>query len=233
MASLNQLVEWIPGLDRNFYNALIMQSPEKFLAPNRSAFEADPFGYSSLAWTRWAIAQNLAGFDVNPKKSPTTADLKSPVLWLTQAQALSEAAVIVVRSEPNLDHLPALTKGVCHSQYFAVALMLVGYSLEICLKSMIIIKNGVDAYIAEEKAHRHHDLVKLAEFVPNLDTKDQVILKLLTYFLVWAGRYPDPGSGRESQNEEIFTLSEQHQITARDLFSTSARIMGHVQQLVG
>jgi hypothetical protein len=138
----------------------------------------------------------------------------------------------VVRSEPNLDRLPIPTRGVCHSQYFAVALMLVGYSLEICLKGMLILQKGIEAYMAEEKAHRHHNLQKLAEFIPDLTAKDQATLKLLTQFVVWAGRYPDPGSGRERQNDGIFSLSEHHQISAKDLFATSARIMGHIQRMV-
>lgn len=209
-----------------------MQSPYEFLAPNRNAFEADPFGYAGLVWTRWAIAQNVAGFDIDPEKPPTSKDLKSPVLWLTHAHALSEAAAIVIRNEPNLAHLTPFTKGVCHSQYFAVGLMLVGYSLEICLKGMLILRNGVDAYTENERKHKHHDLVRLAEFMPELSEKDKATLRLLTYFLVWAGRYPDPGSGREAESEGIFDLSEKHQIAGKDLFALAARIMGHVRTVV-
>jgi hypothetical protein len=210
-----------------------MQTPAEFLAPNRSAFEADPFGYAGLAWTRWAIAQNVAGFDVDPEKPPTSQDLKSPVLWLSHAHALSEAAANVIRGEPNLAHLPVFTKGVCHSQYFAVGLMLVGYSLEICLKGMLILHKGVDAYTAEERAHKHHDLVRLAEFVPGLSEEDKATLQLLTYYLVWAGRYPDPGSGREEQTQIIFALSEKHQITGKELFALAALVMGYVRTVVG
>lgn len=186
-----------------------------------------------MAWTRWAIAQNIAGFDVDPEKPPTSQDLKSPILWLSHANALSEAASKVIRGEPNLAHLPIFTKGVCHSQYFAVGLMLVGYSLEICLKGMIILRKGIDSYVAEERAHKHHDLVRLAEFVPDLNEKDKATLQLLTYYLVWAGRYPDPGSGREEQYQTIFALSELHQISGKDLFALAARVMGYAQSVVG
>jgi hypothetical protein len=210
----------------------MMRSPTEFLAPNRAAFEADPFGYAGLAWTRWAIAQNVAGFDIDPEKPPTSKDLKSPFLWLSHAHALSEAAANVLRSEPNLGHLPIFTKGVCHSQYCAVGLMLVGYSLEICLKGMLILQKGVDAYTTEERQHKHHDLVRLSEFVPDLNEKDKTTLRLLTYFLVWAGRYPDPGSGREVESQSIFSLSEQHEISGKDLFSLAARVMGHVRTIV-
>ncbi len=50
---------------------------------------------------------------------------------------------------------------------------------------------------------------------------------------MWAGRYPDPGSGREDNTEEIFSLSEKYQVSANDLFKLSAQIMRHVQQVAG
>lgn len=201
------------------------------ISQNRDQFAADPFGYSALAWHRWVIAQEIAGFPGDPTKAPTSDDLKSPVLWLSQAHALSEAAATVIRSTPNLNHLPALTRGVCDSQYCAVGLMLVGYSLEICLKAMLILRLGAEAYSAEERKHKHHDLVKLSSFIPDLSEKDQAILALLTHFLMWAGRYPDPGSGREDNAAFIFHLSEKHQISAKDLFILASRVMRHVQEL--
>ena len=110
--------------------------------------------------------------------------------------------------------------------------MLVGYSLEICLKGMLIIRLGVDEYIKQERQHKHHDLVKLSGFIPNLSPKDQATLALLTHFLVWAGRYPDPGSGREQNAKLLFDLSEKHQIAAKDVFDISARVMQHVATLI-
>ena len=201
------------------------------MLPDRNAFAADPFGYSVLAWQKWAIAQNVAGFPVDPVKPPTSQDLKSPLLWLSQAHALSEAAAIVLRGQPNLDNFPVFVRGVCDSQYCAVGLMLVGYSLEVCLKTMVILTKGIEAYTVEEKKHRHHDLVKLSNLVPDLSEKDKAILRLLTYFVVWAGRYPDPGSGREAEGEDISALSEKHEIAARYLFRVAARVMDHVKVL--
>ena len=72
-------------------------------------------------------------------------------------------------------------------------------------------KKGVSEYLAEEKAHRHHRLVNLSQFVTSLDEKDRAILKILTHFSTWAGRYPDPGSGREKNAVEVFDLAEHHQ----------------------
>jgi len=203
-----------------------MHSLEKHLLPNREVFASDPFGYATLAWSRWALAKELAGFPVDVERPPTTRDLKSPVLWLTQAHALSQAAIIVLRSQPNFDHIPVSTQGVCDSQFCAVGLMLVGYSLEVCLKAMLIIRKGIDVFTAEEIQFRNHQLEELAEFLPNLSEKDRAMLRLLTYFVMWAGRYPDPGSGREQQAQAIFALSEKHQIAGRDLFDLASRVMG-------
>jgi hypothetical protein len=206
---------------------------EQHLKPNRAKFGEDPFGYSALAWHRWALAQEISGFPVDLEHPPSSEDLKSPVLWLTHARAMSEAGVNVLKSEPTLDQMPDLLKGVCDSQYCAVGLMLVGFSLEICLKAMLIIRMGIMKYDQEERMHSHHRLEELAEFVPNMSPKDRAILRTLTHFVVWAGRYPDPGSGREKKAEEIFTVSEEYKICARDLFDLAVRVMGHVKQVVG
>ena len=113
-----------------------MQKIPNHLEPNRKVFEADPFGYSALAWHRWALAQTIAGFEVDPKRPPTTEDLNSPILWLTHAHAIAEAAKHVFLNEPDVSILPKNVSGVCDSQYCAVGLMLVAYSLEVSLKAI-------------------------------------------------------------------------------------------------
>ena len=105
-------------------------------------------------------------------------------------------------------------------------------SLEICLKAMIILRKGIDAYIEEERAFQHHRLVELASFLPDLSGKDKAILRALTHFTYWAGRYPDPGSGRVREAEEIFSLSETHQITGRDLFGLATRVMQYTSEVL-
>lgn len=204
---------------------------ETFVLPNRDEFGRDPFGYSALAWHRWCAASTLAGYPVDMFRQPTSEDLKNPILWLTQAHAMTEAALILVRNEPNLSNLPDSLKGMCDSQYCAVAMMLVGYSLEICLKGMLIIKKGINVYQSEERKHQHHRLEKLAEFIPDLSAKDKATLQILTHFVCWAGRYPDPGSGREDNAELLFSVSEKHQIAAKDLFKLAARVMGYAKQV--
>jgi len=203
----------------------------KQLAPDRNAFGSDPFGYSSLAWIKWGIVQTIAGFPVDISKTATSENLKSPVLWLSQARALSEAAVSVIQHQPDYKGIPVSLHGACDSQYCAVGLMLVGYSLEICLKAMLIMKNGIEGYKSIEKKHRHHRLNELARIIPDLGEKDKATLKALTHFVYWAGRYPDPGSGREDDSEEIFRISEKYKISAHDLFKLSSKVMSYSEHV--
>lgn len=207
-------------------------APISILLPSRGGFEQDPLGYGALAWHKWAMAQTIAGYTVDLEAGPTSEDLKSPVLWLSHAHAMAEAARVLIQGNPNLDPMPQNIRGVTHCQYHAVSLMLIGYSLEICLKAMLIIKKGVVTYQSEEKEHRHHSLEKLASFIDGLSSKDEAILKALSHFVRWAGRYPDPGFGKESHAEEIFSLSERFQVSAKDLFSLAARIMGHTREVL-
>lgn len=110
--------------------------------------------------------------------------------------------------------------------------MLVGHSLEISLKAMLIVQKGVAGYSEIDKKTRHHRLDDLALFIPDLTKKRQAIQRGLTHFVSWAGHYPDPGSGREDNIEQIFDLGEKHQVTGHDLFALSARIMRYSQTVV-
>lgn len=202
------------------------------LQPSAGGFAADPLGYSALAWHKWGLLATANGLPVDISNPPTISDLKNPVLWLSHAHALSEAAVLLVRKPPNFDSFPQELRTICHSQYHAVALMIVGYSLEVCLKAMILLKLGVDEFTRQERDHFHHKLEELADFIPELSEKDKAILKGLSHFVLWAGRYPDPGSKRVNNAVEVFNLSEKYQISAKDLFGLSSRVMKHVQTVV-
>jgi hypothetical protein len=201
------------------------------IGPDRKAFSADPIGYGGLAWLKWETVRLVADPGYQPRDTPTKEDLKNPILWLTQAQALTEAAAVLFKTEPSWESMPPFVRGVCDCQYCAVALMLVGYSLETCLKAMLILSKGIDQYIADERMFHHHRLEELATLVPDLVEKDRAILKALTHFTMWAGRYPDPGANRIGHTSEIFSLSERHQIAGRDLFGLADRIMKQVRTL--
>ncbi|MEI2806279.1 MAG: hypothetical protein V9G18_10145 [Albidovulum sp.] len=110
--------------------------------------------------------------------------------------------------------------------------MLIGYSLEVCLKAMILLRLGVDEFTRQEQDHFHHKLEDLSSFIPDLSEKDKAILKGISHFVMWAGRYPDPGSKRVDNAVDVFDISEKHQVSAKDLFSLSARIMKYVHTVV-
>lgn len=125
--------------------------------------------------------------------------------------------------------MPLTARGICDSQFCGAALMLVGYSFEVCLKAMLIIRKGVVEYEAEEGSFRHHRLEELAELLPSLDSKERAILRLVTHFTVWAGRYPDPESKFEANAREIFEISEREQISAHEVFALATRVMKYAQ----
>lgn len=202
------------------------------LAPDRDAFAADPLSYSALAWHKWELAQSVATGRRESRQAPSGTDLKNPLLWLTQAHALSVAARTVISHKPTWDSMPLWVRSACDSQYCAAGLMLVGYSLEVCLKAMLILRYGVDTYLSDERKYQHHKLERLGEFLPELDPKDRAILRALTHYIEWTGRYPDPGGGREAKLEEIFALAEGHQISAGQLFSLAGRVMKHANAVV-
>lgn len=204
-----------------------MRHPE---LPDRDTFAADPAGYSRSGWMRWAMLSALHGADIDPLAPPSSNDLKSPILWLAQAQAMTEAAVTLTKHEPAFDAMPVPMRGICDTQYCAVALMLVGYSLEICLKAMLILRHGIVAYAEAEqnRTYLHHKLHELADFIPGLTGKELGTLQMLSHFVAWAGRYPDPGRKYIDKHEEVFALSEQHEICARDVFQVAAKVMKHV-----
>jgi len=200
---------------------------------DRDIFKSDPFGYSAQGFLKWQMIKATRGEgDYEPNKIPSLEELKNPILWMSQAEALTQSAIAVIKSEPNFENMPPIVRGICDSKFCAVGLMLIGYSLEISLKAMMIIEHGTDGYLEIEKKKRHHRLHDLAEFVPNLNIQDKAVLRGLTHFVYWAGRYPDPGSGRESDASEIFGISEKHKISIKVLLSTAAKITAHISQLL-
>jgi len=138
---------------------------------------------------------------------------------------------MLIRAQPSWESMPVFVRGVCDCQFCAVALMLVGYSLETCLKAMLIITHGVGKYLEDEKRFQHHRLDELSNFIPLLSEKEKAILKALSHFTYWAGRCPDPGSKRTSDATEIFSISESFQSSGNDLFKLATKVMGHLQSM--
>lgn len=198
----------------------------------RETFAQDPFGYSAVSAMKWESACLYAGAPIDPSVTSFTDQLKNPILWMTQAHAMSQAAQAVLLKQQDFDEMPLPVRGVCESQYCAVAMMLIGYSLEISLKAMIIVQEGIERYTQLGRKTQHHRLEDLASFIPDLSKKDKAILRGLSHFVSWAGRYPDPGTDKEHKLEEIFDVGEKHQVTAFDLFKLAGRVMQYAQTVV-
>ena len=202
------------------------------LSSNRRKFGEDPLSYCASAWPQWALAQEAAGGPIADRFVPTSADLQSPVLWLSQAKALSVAAEAVLRGDPRFGEMPVEIRSICDSQYRAAGLMLVGYGLETALKGMMILRGQFDLTATCKSASRHHKLEQLADFVPNLSAKDKAILRSLTKYVEWAGRYPAPLPGREGEVPMIFNESEKFQICGTDLLNLANRVMGYAGTVI-
>lgn len=192
--------------------------------PDRERFIADPFGYAGLGVDRWRFIKAMNGGHDSPEDPVSISDLNDPMLWLSQSQAITAAAVALMKVQPNFDHLPEEFHGILDGQVCATILMLVGYSLEVCCKAVILLEEGPES--ADQ--FTHHKIQELVKYVGPLDEKQEIILGLLTEHCYWAGRYPSPKKNTESF-ERIHKLSTQYEITAGDLFATA----GHVQKLCG
>jgi len=195
-------------------------------------FNSDPFSYAVFGRYRWELLQNAAGLPVGFNNPPTNENVKAPALWLAQAVALEEAAQTLVRADPTFETMPWSTRGIADSQFRATALMLVGLSLEVALKASVIAREGVTGYQAVEANYQHHNLERLACDVPKLSDKDRAILRCLTHFVQWAGRYPDPGSKKVSRESEVFDAAEKHRVTAKDVFDLAIKIGDHVRVVI-
>lgn len=202
------------------------------LPAGREAFAQDPFGYSAIGAMKWESACLYAGAPIDPSTTSLADQLKNPVLWMSQARAMSQAAEAVLLKQQDFAEMPPPVRGVCESQYCAVAMMLIGYSLEISLKAMIIVQEGIERYTQLGRKTQHHRLEDLASFIPDLSKKDKAILRGLSHFVSWAGRYPDPGTDKEHKLEEIFEVGEKHQVTASDLFKVAGRVTQYAQTVV-
>ena len=113
-----------------------------------------------MAFKKWKAIQILNGDKSIAYENPhQEEELKSPVLWMSHSLALAKAAETLLLNDPDFDLMEDNSmNGLAHYQYYATALMLVGYNLEVTLKNMIIINNGIDDYISNESKYMTHDI---------------------------------------------------------------------------
>ena len=197
-------------------------------------FGSSPFGYSLGAYTTWIQILDNKGIEHPYKLDEIDKySLKNTVLWSSQASALGQAGISLIKENPDLSGVPNDTKELYLRQYCGVGLMLVGYSMELTLKTIILVKEGKEKYIDEHEHKVGHNLNKLEDYILDLTKKQKNILNILKFYVKWAGRYPDPGTGKESQLHEINNLCDKYEITAGDLFTLCQKIsefLNHVIQ---
>ena len=107
--------------------------------------------------------------------------------------------------------------------------MLLGYSLEISCKAVVVLESGSSCL---PKQHRHHRVRELAAPLGDFSEKEKAILELLSEHSYWAGRYPSPAQAVD-QHQIIFNLSNQHEISAKDLLDTASRVQTLCGQRIG
>lgn len=190
----------------------------------RKKFERDPFGYGIAAHQFLATETRSSGIPDTFLVHPSNLDLREPALWLSAAFALAEAARTVIFNDPKLEMMPEHAHNSIDCQYRGAGLMLLGYSLEVCLKGILIHTCGVDQYSSNERRHKHHKLERLADFVPDIGIKERVILRLLTDYVEWAGRYPDPGGDQAFKVSEVYLAAKKHRVTLADVFALGHRV---------
>jgi hypothetical protein len=139
---------------------------------------------------------------------------KSEMVWLLHSKAL-HAASMRLAEKPDL--LFDTT----------IALMLGGYAIETLLK-MAVISDFCDAHgkaltskAAKEflpKTHRLEDLVKKAGL--RVNKSDRALLKRLSRYTIWEGRYPIPLAAQETYLAPalIAALANKHRPGARPIW---------------
>lgn len=90
-----------------------MISTSKLLPAGRQDFAKTPFGYSALGPMKWEDPCRAAGVSIDPPNLTPSEVLKNPILWMTQAQAMSDAAFAVLTTEQRFQTMPSQVRGIC------------------------------------------------------------------------------------------------------------------------
>ncbi|MFQ2771272.1 hypothetical protein ACK3Y4_11120, partial [Aeromonas caviae] len=77
------------------------------LEADRNKFKKDPLSYSAQGFLQWRMIESMVtNSDFDPYTPPTNEILKNPILWISQAEALTQAAVTIIKSEPKFENMP-------------------------------------------------------------------------------------------------------------------------------
>lgn len=102
--------------------------------------------------------------------------------WLMQAESFKSSAIIVFNhllENPKKETTPYI------HYYHRIAMMLMGYAIELLLKTILI---------KQSKANQEtHDLIELTKSASvKLNQEEVACLANFTQWVIWAGKYPTP-----------------------------------------
>lgn len=124
---------------------------------------------------------------------------KAPVSWHFMSGSLHASAVKLMTET----RCATSSQGPLQT-YLPAAVMLGAYAIETLLKTVIVHeycwKNGLnyDALKTKEFLPTIHDLVELSKRATlRTNKRDRAILKALSEYSIWAGRYPTPRSAND------------------------------------
>jgi hypothetical protein len=132
--------------------------------------------------------------------------LESPLWWHDKASDLYASAGVLWVCMKDEDRIH-ITKKIGFSDGFdlraacpSVCYMLWGLSFELLFKSIIVVRKF------KTIPPTHHRLVDLAAQAKiTLENKEEGILKVLSAYILWAGKYPIPKTVEEyEKHEELF-----------------------------
>jgi hypothetical protein len=138
----------------------------------------------------WGSEKGNSGGDAQERFDATGKNLR---IWLEQSKCLHRAAYLLAESKP------APRDRFWNAIHSPVALMLGAYAIETLLK-MVIVGQYIETQglltvsrHAKDFVPTTHDLLKLSEQAKlRTNAADRKVLKRLSRYSIWAGRYPTP-----------------------------------------
>lgn len=141
----------------------------------------------------WRGILEFEDVDVPPDQRAFNAFGKSAILWMEHSRELFRSARFLVEERKHAEN------EITHLFQAPIALMLGAYALETILKMVIVAEYGdtngfnYDSIEAKDFLPTVHDLPALAERAKlRINKVDRSLLKKLTRYSIWAGRYPIP-----------------------------------------
>jgi hypothetical protein len=142
-------------------------------------------------WVSWDEMKSTWYREIRARRQFMQAN--HPYLWTMKSNWLHLAARLLWSSG-------AKDEGYSGFETQSVALMLAGMSLECAIKSRMIALCGYPLIASDRKRilSGNHDLVELAKSAcVRTNVGDRTVLKSLTPYIRWLGRYPTPRSEDE------------------------------------